>query len=62
MPLPVDNLNPGNNDRDIQQAISQSIEQCMREGGGRTQQQCARMVYGIARDMTGKELAAGNQR
>jgi len=62
MPLAVDTLTPANNDKDIQDAISQSIEQCMREGGGRTQEQCAGMVYGIARDKTGKELAAGKQR
>jgi len=61
MPLAVDTLTPANNDKDIQDAISQSIEQCMREGG-RTQEQCAGMIYGIARDKTGKELQAGRQR
>lgn len=61
MPLAVNSLTPDSNDRDIQEAISQSIETCMREGG-KTQEQCAGMAYGIARQQTGKELGFGKQR
>ena len=61
MPLSVQSLSPDSNDRDIQEAISQSIEQCMREGG-KTQEQCAGQAYGIAREQTGKELGVGRTR
>ena len=61
MPLPVNLLTLDSNDRDIQEAISQSIEQCMREGG-KEQKQCAAMSYEIARKQTGKELGFGSQR
>jgi len=58
MPLPVESLTRESNDHSIQDAISASIEQCMKEGG-RTQKECAGMVYGMARDATGKELGYG---
>lgn len=61
MPLSVDNLKPDTNDKEIQDAISSSMETCMREGG-KTQEQCAGMIFGIARDKTGKELDFGRQR
>lgn len=60
MPLAVENLTPQSNDRDVQEAISMSIETCMREGG-RDQKQCAAIAYSIARDKTGKELNFGRQ-
>ena len=58
MPLPADNLTPESSDLQIQEAISQSIEACMREGG-RDQKQCAAIAYGIAREKTGKGLNYG---
>lgn len=60
MPLPVENLTPDSPIQSIRDAISQSIQQCMREGG-RTQEQCAGMAYGIAREKTGKGLMEGRQ-
>jgi len=60
MPLPVDNLNPDSGMGTIREAISKSIQQCMREGG-KTQKECAGMVYGIARQNTGKSLGEGKQ-
>lgn len=61
MPLPVDSLTAQSHDPAIQEAISQSIKQCMDEGG-KTQEECAGMAYGIARDKTGKELGYGKSR
>lgn len=61
MPLSVETLTPASNDKEVQDAISHSIEQCMREGG-RAQKECAGMTYGIAREKTGKELGYGGQR
>ena len=61
MPMPVDNLTPESNDKAIQDAISASIEQCMREGG-RSQEQCAAIAYSTARERTGKSLGYGGQR
>lgn len=60
MPLPVDNLTPQSPTTAVRDAISQSIQQCMSEGG-RTQRECAGMAYGIARDKTGQPLAEGQQ-
>lgn len=54
MPLAVENLTPESSAADIREAISQSIEQCVREG--KPQDECAGMAYGIARDKTGKPL------
>jgi len=61
MPLPVDNLTPDSGLGAIREAISQSIAQCMREGG-REQKQCAAMAYSIAREKTGKSLGEGTAR
>ena len=61
MPLPVERLTPDSPEGTIREAISQSIAQCLREGG-RDQKQCAGMVYGMAREATGKELMEGKVR
>ena len=58
MPLPVNQLTADSHDADIQDAISESIRICMEEGG-KDQKECAGMVYGIARDQTGKDLNYG---
>lgn len=58
MPLAVDNLTEQSNPEQIRDAISKSIEQCMKEGG-RTQKECAGQAYGIAKDKTGKALDYG---
>ena len=58
MPLAVDSLTAKSSPQAIQNAISQSIEQCMKEGT-RSQKECAGMAYGIAREKTGKELSHG---
>lgn len=58
MPLSVQQLTPESTDPDVQEAVSESIRTCMEEGG-KTQQECAGMAYGIARDKTGKELNYG---
>jgi len=60
MPLPAERLTPDSPIGTIRESISQSIAKCMKEGG-RTQKECAGMVYGIARDKTGKELNEGRQ-
>ncbi len=49
MPLAVDRLSDESTLAEAREAISQSIEQCMQEGG-REQKQCAAMAYDIARD------------
>ena len=61
MPLSVDNLTPESSIVSIRDAIGNSIAACMKEGG-RTQKECAGMVYDIARDKTGKSLVEGTQR
>jgi hypothetical protein len=60
MPLSVESLTADSNDTAVQDAISQSIEQCMKEGG-KTQKECAGMAYGIAREKTGKDLGYARQ-
>jgi len=55
MPLPAERLTVDSSMDAIRQAISDSIAQCMREGG-RDQKQCAAIAYSIARDKTGKPL------
>ncbi len=61
MPLPVEGLTPDSPEGIIREAISQSIAQCIKEGG-RDQKQCAGMVYDMAREATGKELNEGRIR
>lgn len=58
MPLQVEQLTPDSNDKVIQDAISDSMSACMKEGG-RTQKECAGMIYDMARDKTGKALDRG---
>ena len=58
MPLPVENLTKDSSIVSIREAISQTIAQCMKEGG-REQKECAGMAYDIARDKTGKSLNEG---
>ena len=54
MPLDAERLTADSSKDAIRAAISKSIQQCMQEG--KSQQECAAMAYGIARDKTGKEL------
>lgn len=62
MPLAVDQLTPDSNDKEVQDAISLSIEACMQEPTPagedipNKQKWCAGKSYGIARQQTGKEL------
>ena len=44
MPLPAESLSPDSPDDAIQKAISDSIAQCMSEGG-REQQECVAMAH-----------------
>ena len=55
MPLAVDNLTEDSSTQAIREAISKSIQTCMKEDG-REQKQCAAIAYSIARKQTGKEL------
>lgn len=52
MPLKVEGLTPDSTDEEIQEAISDSIAQCVREG--REQAQCVAMVHDMTRTATGK--------
>lgn len=61
MPLQVESLTAESTTQAIRDAISASIEQCMREGG-RTQEQCAAIAYSYARDKTGQSLGEGTTR
>ena len=54
----MDKLNSNSTDRDIQDAISAEIEQCMKEPGA-DQKACAGKAYEIAREKTGKSLNYG---
>lgn len=56
MPLQVDALTPDSPMEMIREAMSASMEQCMKEG--KPQKQCAAMMYDIARKKTGKPLNA----
>ena len=55
MPLAVEGLTEDSNTVEIEEAVSKSYEVCMREGG-RTMKECGGMIYGIAREKTGKPL------
>ena len=57
MPLAVESLTAESNDKQVQDSISQSIEQCMNEG--KDQKQCAAISYSYAREKTGKALDYG---
>lgn len=58
MPLAVEALTQQSSLQATREAISESIAQCMREGG-RTQKECAGMAFGIAREKTPHELNEG---
>ena len=53
MPLPVDSLTPDSSPQAVKDAISKSIEQCVKEG--KDQKQCAAIAYSIAREKSGNE-------
>ena len=53
MPLPVENLTESSPADAVRQAISESIRKCMEEGG-RSQEECAGMVYEVARQSGAK--------
>ena len=57
MPLAVESLTPDSDQVAIKQAISDSIAQCMQEGG-RDQSQCAAIAFEQARKSTGKQLGS----
>ena len=59
MPLAVENLTPESTHQAIQDAISESMSTCMKEADGRTQKECAGMIYDLARTKTGKPLDRG---
>lgn len=59
MPLSVESLTEDSTLQETRDAISASIEQCVKEG--KTQRECAGMSYDLARKNTGKELGEGRQ-
>jgi hypothetical protein len=69
MPLEVDKIMPDTPETGIQEAISQSIAQCMREpipegtdvDESNKQKWCSGKAYGIAREKSGKSLSFGKQ-
>jgi uncharacterized protein YgiB involved in biofilm formation len=60
MPLEAEKLTSDSSDKDVQDAISLSIQKCMQEGG-KTQKECAAMAYSLARKSSGKELGKNSQ-
>jgi len=60
MPLDVEKLTPDSSMQVIRNAISASMEQCMKEGG-KDMKQCAGMIYGMVREHTGKTMSEGKQ-
>ena len=57
MPLAVDSLTPDSGLPEVRQAISESVAQCIKEGGN--QKECAGRAIGTARDKTGKDIPHG---
>ena len=57
MPLPVESLNENSQISQINEAISQSISQCVNEG--KEQKECVGMIFSIAKERTGKTLDFG---
>lgn len=51
MPLAVDSLTPDSSSENVQRAISESIVQCIREGGKR--EECTAQAHSIAERKTG---------
>jgi len=60
MPFDVEKLTKESTDKATDDAISDSMSQCMKEGG-RTQKECAGMIFSMARDKTGKALDRGRR-
>ena len=60
MPLPAESLTPDSSDEQVKQAISDSIAQCMHEGG-RELEQCVAMAYAMMRRATGKGAGGGGR-
>lgn len=58
MPLSVERLTPESGEQAINDAISESMSQCMKEAG-KTQKECAGQIFSMARDKTGKALDRG---
>ena len=58
MPLAVERLTKESTPQAINDAISDSVSACMKEGG-RTQKECLGMIFDMARDKTGKALDRG---
>ena len=54
MPLAVNKLNKDSTDKDVQDAISATIQKLMDEG--KSQKEAAGQAYNQARQATGKEL------
>ena len=54
MPLAVEKLTADSPMGTIREAISSSVEACIKEG--KEPDQCAAMAYDIAREKTGKEI------
>jgi len=52
VPLHVESLKPTSGKDEVSKAISESISQCMKEGG-RSQEQCVAMVHAMARKAQG---------
>jgi len=61
MPLPVENLTRQSSSEAIQEAISESIRLCIKEGE-REEDVCKAMVYSMARKATGKPLKKKEKR
>ena len=65
MPMPVESLNKDSPMQSVRDAISKSMELCMHEKKeGKSEdmmKECAGMIYGMARERTGKELREGSQ-
>jgi len=52
MPFHVEGLDPTSSSDAVKRAISESISQCMQEGG-RSQEECVAMVHSMARKAQG---------
>ena len=59
----MDGLTPDSGDKDVRDAISSEIKQCMGQpapaGASNQQKYCAGKAYGMARERTGKSLGEG---
>ena len=58
MPLPVENLTKDSSEKQIQDAISETIRYLIKNEG-KTQKEAAGQAYGMARERTGKSLDRG---